>query len=67
MNKYNLKSISDEEWLNEVPSELLPLYCGGSWIGSTEKENHRFEKREFTIEEINKLKIKYPKYFLSNE
>ena len=52
--RYPLKGVSDYEWANEVPDELIAVYL----------DNHKYdESAKYTEEEIEMLRKQFPKWF----
>jgi len=60
--KYELKSVSDTEWLAEVPDEMLKVYLSLDQYGGKEIISI---PQGFTEQELDVFVKKYPKWFIN--
>lgn len=56
MSKYKLKTLSDEEWMYDVPDEMCEVYI-----------DIFVRNKEYSYDEIEELRIKYPDWWIKTD
>jgi len=63
---YDLVDVDEVEFLLNVPKEMWKVYSSGEFIDDIHADAEHWRELEFTVEELEYLRGKYPKWFKKN-